>query len=214
MSIKSMVFKPFRLLAIKMRYSKIQGVDIRTSDISNDLKVEEYVRIPRKVRISKNVYIGKCTYLSPNTVIESKVSIGRYCSIAPNVYIAPGEHYISFVTTHPIMFEPYWRKLLNIAEKEYYIKKINKSDIETVIGNDVWIGINVTIMRGVRIGDGAVVASGAVVTQDVPPYAVVGGVPARVIKYRFDDETISFLLEQKWWNQPLDMDWMYDFTRM
>ena len=212
MSIKSRILKPFKIISLRIKFSKIKGVDIRSSEISNDLIVEEYVRIPRKVRVSNNVSIGKCTYISPNTVIESNVSIGKYCSLAPNIYIAPGEHYINYLTTHPVMFDPYWRKILGIPEESHYTKKLAKYDCNTVIGNDVWIGLNATIMRGVKIGDGAIIAAGAVVTKDVPAYAIVGGVPAQIIKFRFDHETIADLLERKWWNYPLDIQWLYGFN--
>lgn len=72
------------------------------------------------------------------------------------------------------------------------------------IGNDCWLGADVTLIGGVGIGDGAVVLAHAVVTKDVPPYAIVGGIPARVFKYRYDKETIDFLLKIKWWNMPLN----------
>jgi hypothetical protein len=88
---------------------------------------------------------------------------------------------------------------------------LSEFDPHTEIGNDVWIGDRAFIMAGVRIGDGAVVAAGAVVTKDVPPYAVVGGVPARIIKYRFDQPTVDKLLELKWWRYDIsefgEVDW-------
>lgn len=77
---------------------------------------------------------------------------------------------------------------------------------KVVIGNDVWIGAYAKIVEGVRIGDGAVIAAGAVVTKDVPPYAIVGGVPAKIIKYRFEEKQIKQLLELKWWNK--DIAWL------
>ena len=88
--------------------------------------VGEFVGIPDGVRIAERVSIGKCTYLSYNTVVESNVSIGSFCSFAPNVFVAPGEHYPSMATTHPIMYDPLWRKKLNIPEKESYVKCIGK----------------------------------------------------------------------------------------
>lgn len=212
MSLKSLLTKPIKYIKIKHKYRMIKGVDIRTTDVSDDLIVDEFVRIPRHVKIGNHVSIGRCTYLSPNCVIESNVVIGKYCSIAPNVFIGPGEHYTRFATTHPVLFDPFWRKLLSISEKEEYIKRIGKYDLITNIGNDVWIGYNATILRGINIGDGAVIASGAVVTADVPPYAIVGGVPARIIKYRFSDEKIDILLKSKWWDKPIDVDWLIEMS--
>lgn len=209
MSIKSIVLYPYKMIKNKIKFRRIHGVDIRTSEVSDDLSVEEFVRIPRKVRIS-DLKIGRCSYLSPNTVVESNTIIGRYCSLAPNVYIGPGEHYTGLVTTHPLMFDPYWRLMLGIKEKDNYIKQIGKKNDYTVIGNDVWIGLGAIILRGVTISDGAIVAAGSVVVKDVPPYAIVGGVPARILKYRFSQDKIDELMKRKWWDKPVDIDWLYD----
>ena len=117
------------------------------------------------------------------------VSIGRYCSIAADVWAGAREHPMSSLTTS---FSP------NCGG-------IPPEDPACLveIGNDVWVGAGAFIKGGVRIGDGAVVAAHAVVTRDVPPYAVVGGVPARVIRYRFDEATVGDLLALKWWNYDL-----------
>lgn len=77
--------------------------------------------------------------------------------------------------------------------------------MKTIIGNDVWLGANSLVLKGVKIGDGAVIGAGAVVTKDVPPYAIVGGNPAKVIKMRFDDETIGKLMQLQWWNLDLSI---------
>ena len=117
--------------------------------------------------------------------------IGNYCSVASFVTIGPGEHDLSKVTTSErinTMFDDH---------KSMTMKKV-------VIGNDVWIGVNATVLRGVTIGDGAVIAAGAVVTKDVPPYAIVGGVPARIIKYRFDSSDIEKIKSSEWWNEDPD----------
>lgn len=199
---------------LKLKLRKIKGVKFNSFDCYKNIEVEEYVQIPRKAIIRNNVKIGKCTYISSNSIIESNVEIGAYCSLAPHIHIAPGEHYTNFITTHPLLFNPAWRKKLNIEEKETYVKTIKKTDEKTVIGNDVWIGLNSIIMRGVTIGDGAVIAAGSVVTKDIPPYAIVGGVPAKIIKYRFSEEEIKKLLKQKWWNKPLNsIEKMYDIKR-
>jgi len=100
------------------------------------------------------------------------------------------EHPTDIVSTSPKIYR-------NIKSQD--IRDVYSSPI---IGNDVWIGANAIILQGVTIGDGAIVAAGAVVTKDVPPYAIVGGVPAKVIKYRFPDSTIVKLLEIKWWDKP------------
>lgn len=212
MNMLSRIRKILNYCRLKFKLKKIKGCKIKSIDISNDITVEEYVRIPRKCHIRRNVKIGKATYLSPNTVIESNVVIGKYCSFAPNLYIAPGEHYTNLATTHPFLFDPMWRKKLGLVEKDYYYKKIGKYDLMTTIGNDVWIGLNSIIMRGVSIGDGAVIAAGSVVTKDVPPYAIVGGVPAKIIKYRFSDKTISKIINSHWWDKDISIDEMYKIT--
>ena len=203
--------KHLNLITIIYRNRKKKNTSIKSIDLSKDLQIEDYVRIPKKCHIRENVKIGKGTYLSPNTIIESNVSIGRFCSLAPNIFIAPGEHYTELKTTHPVLFDPLWRSILGIEEKDEYIKTIGKQSAHTNIGSDVWIGLNAIIMRGVTIGDGAIIAAGAVVTKNVPPYAIVGGVPAKIIRYRFNEKTVEQLTKEEWWNHDLDIDKMYNF---
>ena len=121
--------------------------------------------------------------------------IGSFCSISDHVFIGGGEHPTSWVSTSPVFQN---------VKRSGPSKRFAKFDLpawkRTVIGNDVWIGHGVTIKQGVNIGHGAVIGSNAVVTKDIPPYAIVGGVPAKVIKYRFGDETIEALLKSEWWN--------------
>ncbi len=146
--------------------------------------------------ISGRVFIGEHTYgvTSKTTLLikeGDKVFIGKFCSIAYGVKIIPsGEHNYKAVANFPF----YAHFLKQGVEKDTFSKGAVR------IGNDVWVGARATILSGVEIGDGAVVAAGAVVTKDVPPYAIVAGVPARILKYRFSQEIISELLTIKWWD--------------
>jgi acetyltransferase-like isoleucine patch superfamily enzyme len=141
------------------------------------------------------VSIGDYSYIGGNCKIQY-ATIGKFCSIGPDVRIGLGIHPTHFKSTYPGFYtnSDYYRvdKLYNFDGEEY--KKVE-------IGNDVWIGARATILDGVKVGDGAVIAAGAVVTKDVPPYAIVGGVPAKVIKYRFDDKRIKELLNEQWWDK-------------
>lgn len=214
MSIMSKLLLPLKYFQVRRRFRDIKGADIRTANVTSDLKISEFVRVSNKVRIGEQVSIGRYTYISSNSVIESKVTIGAFCSFGPGLYVAPGEHYVNMATTHPIMFDSQWRKIAGLPEKKEYLKSIGKKDVATTIGNDVWCGLNVTILRGVNIGDGAVVAAGAVVTRDVPPYAIVAGVPAKILKYRFGNEMIDFLEQSRWWEKPVDLEWLYTHSNI
>lgn len=133
-----------------------------------------------------NVQLGDHSYFAMNAH-AANVTIGKFCSIGPNFCCGLGIHPTDGISTSPY----------------FYRGKIEEHK-HTTIGNDVFIGANVTILDGVTIADGAVVAAGAVVTKDVPPYAIVGGIPAEVKKYRFDEETIAKLLEMEWWNGDVE----------
>uniref|UniRef100_UPI0040478E3C CatB-related O-acetyltransferase n=1 Tax=Algoriphagus sp. TaxID=1872435 RepID=UPI0040478E3C len=140
--------------------------------------------------------LGRHTYVQKRTTIVN-AEIGKFCSIASYVSIGPGIHRIDGVSTHPSFFlknTPLLKSFVNIDSFE--------SSKKSIIGHDVWIGENVIVLDGVKIGNGAIIAAGAVVTKDVEPYAVVGGVPAKHIKYRFDLNTIDLLQKCEWWNYP------------
>lgn len=140
------------------------------------------------VVIDEATTIGSYNYIGRYTMITA-TTIGNYCSIAPFVNIGPGDHPLYSVSTSPT--------LLNALNENYSL--IEK---EVSIGNDVWIGTQAVVLRGVRIGNGAVIAAGAVVTKDVPDYAIVGGVPARIIKKRKDADDIKRLCDSRWWDFP------------
>lgn len=126
--------------------------------------------------------------------MQDKLIIGKFCQLATGVrFIMNGSnHAMDGISTYPFkVFGGIW------SEKDP-MKVVSKGD--TVIGNDVWIGNNATIMQGVKIGDGAIIGTNSLVTKDVEPYTIVGGNPAREIRKRFDEETIKFLLQLKWWD--------------
>ncbi len=148
-----------------------------------------------------NVILGDFSYVSEYSVIL-EATIGRFCSIGPNVRVAPGKHPTNtFVSTHPALFSNPDYCPLNFFDKDYH----NPSRHVT-IGNDVWICANAVIADGVTIGDGAIILSNAVVAKDVEPYTIVGGVPARFVRKRFEDAEIQFLMQSKWWNN--DIEWI------
>lgn len=153
-----------------------------------------------------NSYMGYASYVSDYSFIKN-TRIGRYTCIADNVLTVAGNHPLSFVSVHPAFYSVVQHPTYVDKQKFEEFKYIDTSNnISIEIGNDVWIGTRVTILEGVHIGDGAVVAAGAVVTKDVPPYAIVGGIPAKVIKYRFDKESVRKLLDLKWWDK--DLQWI------
>ena len=147
-----------------------------------------------------NCTLGDFTFVASDTKI-SQTKIGRFCSIGPDCKIGLGKHPSrSFVSTHPAFFSTLKQAQITFVDRDHF------TEYELIeIGNDVWLGANVIVVDGVRIGDGAIVAAGSVVTKNVPPYAIVGGVPAKVIRSRFKDEEIEKLLANPWWNLDADI---------
>ncbi|MCR9981987.1 CatB-related O-acetyltransferase [Vibrio alginolyticus] len=134
----------------------------------------------------ENVFIGDKTYGNIRVMDYgdncNKLSIGSYCSIGPDVvFLLAAEHRTKTITTYPLK-----AKLLELGNEG-----LSKGDIE--VGDDVWFGTRVIINSGVEIGQGAIIASGSVVTKDVPPYAIVAGIPAKIVKYRYDEKIIMEL---------------------
>lgn len=149
--------------------------------------------------------LGFGSYIGRNSVISAKV--GRFTSISSFVITESGTHPYTYpyATTSPMFFSMRNQCGATWSDRQYFEEIRNVDSKHAVhIGNDCWIGSRAFIVGGVTIGDGAVVLANAVVTKDVPPYAIVGGVPAKIIKYRFSQEDIDFLLDTKWWNMNLE----------
>jgi len=150
------------------------------------------------IKSSIGVHIGKYSYgfdrfCFPGTSLGG---IGAFVSVAENVTISKGNHPIDRASTHPFFYA-----------SMFGLRKDNRMEVcpkdgKIFIGHDVWIGRDATLLTDVTIGHGAIIAAGAVVTKDVPPYAIVGGVPAKLIRYRFDEETRNRLMASEWWLWP------------
>ena len=138
--------------------------------------------------------VGSHTYIQKNTNIYN-TEIGKFCSIASNVTIGPGVHQTTGISTHPSFYLKNTPLVKTYSDKDQF-----SASKRTHIKNDVWIGQNVTILDGVNIGNGAIVAAGAIVNKDVEAYSIVGGVPAKFIKFRFDEKTRLILEKSEWWD--------------
>lgn len=186
------------------------GPDIKSVFPMKDIRSLCFLK---NIVVNPNIEVGDYTYYDDNNdplgfeknvlyhfdFIGDKLKIGRFCAIASSVkfIMNGGNHNTNSFTTFPFgAFGGEWEAGLKNLSGGF------KGD--TVIGNDVWIGYNATIMPGIQIGDGAIIATNAVVTKDVPSYSIVGGNPAKLIRYRFDEETIDILNTLKWWNWDVE----------
>lgn len=188
-------------LFYKLKYAKqnvIFGIDttIGASTVfEGNNKLYDHVLFTG--RLGQGSYIGDYSQIS--------AAIGKYCSIGKHVRTVNGVHPAkNWVTTHPAFFSTRCQAGFTFVDNDRFqeTRQINNAAVD--IGNDVWIGDNAILMAGITVGDGAIVAAGAVVTKDVPPYVIVGGVPAKTIRYRFEPEQINHLLEIRWWDKPVE----------
>ena len=163
------------------------------------VSIDDYSLLGKFNVIFKNVMInnsviGDHTFIQKDSFLND-ADIGKFCSIAMGVQIGLAQHAMSHVSSHPAFY------LLNTP----LVKTFSKSDLfstmrRTIIGHDVWIGQNAMIMSGVKVGTGAIIGAGCVVTKDVPDYAIVTGVPAKIARFRFEENIITGLVKTKWWN--------------
>lgn len=191
---------------------KVRGLDVNVRSVNSlgNLSFEPPVRSNR-ASFSGKCALGAFTYLADGRVYTT--DIGRYCSIAAGIVIGQPNHPTGWLSTSPFQYQQSYRFNMVEAQKwsnraEYQADAVDpqqtrKAHAEvlrrTIIGNDVWIGNNAIVIAGVNIGDGAIIGAGAVVTKDVTPYDIVGGVPARKIGERFDEATKKRLLASQWW---------------
>ena len=168
------------------------GTILRKNVSLFNVKTAEHVVINAGTNIDYAT-LGRYSYVGQNGRV-SRVEIGSFCSIGSDVICGAGEHPVDYVSTHPVFFSLECQSGVTFAANSFFVERASIS-----IGNDVWIGTRAFIRDGVKVGHGAIVAAGSVVVDDVPDYAIVGGVPARVIKYRFDPVIVRKLLNIRWW---------------
>jgi acetyltransferase-like isoleucine patch superfamily enzyme len=179
-------------------------VKIFDSTRMSDSIIESDVSISRSIlknfiRVSSNCIISDCaiddySYISRSSWF-SLTEIGKFCSIGARITCGRGNHPSEFISNHPIFYSPRKQCATSFASRSHFEERI-----KIIIKNDVWIGDNVFIKDGIAIGNGAIIAAGSVVVNDIPDYAIAGGVPAKIIKYKFDRKIIEQLLELEWWN--------------
>lgn len=168
-------------------------------------KLGKRVNIYGKVQFEENVEIGDFTYIHGPGYLGS-IKIGKFCSIAKNLSCITTNHDITMFSTYPFADKFSYIPELKRCESFEKFRPImpNKQKEITKIGNDVWIGESVTLLRGVNIGTGAVIGANSFVLHDIPPYAVAVGTPAKVIKYRLDDANRELIERTEWWDWPLE----------
>ena len=188
---------------------KIFDALVKNSTLGNNVIIRDFSRVENSV-FGENVDIQRLAMIY-NSIIDDFTyvgrnftawycNIGKFCSISWNVSIGGANHDYSRITQHAFLYASQF----GFLGKEN-LPKYNRFNTECEVGNDVWIASNAIICRGVHIGDGAVIAAGAVVTKDVEPYTIVAGVPAKFVKRRYSEELAQKLLDLQWWNLPVEL---------
>ena len=162
----------------------------KNSKVSKEAKILGFCRV-------YNSTIDSFTYVGRGSNILN-ADIGKFCSISSNVNVGLGSHPIEMISTSPV-----FHTKKNVLNKSFACFKI-PSEKKITIGNDVWIGMNVIVKNGIKIGDGAIIGAGSIVTKDVESFAIVAGIPAKFIRYRFDEDERTLIKNSKWWNWSED----------
>lgn len=169
-------------------YSDLKRVIRKTSKKVEANVSFKNVKVLEGTRISQDSKIGEFTYVGKNCSI-TKATIGRYCSIADNVTVGAGEHYLDRVSTSSLFYDSPYEEL---------------TQLDCILGNDVWVGVDSIIRRGVVIGNGAVVGANSFVNRNIPDFAIVVGSPCKIIGYRFDKEKMESIKNSNWWNLDIE----------
>ena len=217
------------LIPNKIKREKVRSVLLSSNNENNCLKIQtvpgESIIFLQTITNNKdplifnnNIYIfqnnfivqgtqiGRFSYIGEYSKVDLGVTIGKYCSIANNVLIGATIHPQNWLSTSPFQYDNWLSP--DTPKRSWQIYK------NTVIGNDVWIGAHAIIQSGIKIGDGAIIGSGTIVTKDVPSYAIVVGSPAKILKYRFNDDIIAKLSKLQWWNLPHEKIVELDFENV
>ena len=175
-----------------------QEIDIRRFRTENRFFAENLTKFNENLMGLSDVFIGRRTYLESLCLLAPRVLIGRFCSFANFTHIGASQHPMEHLSTGLLPESTFY------PAEEKRSESAASDDEFTIIGCDVWIGAGAGVLggKGIRVGHGACIGAGTIVTRDVPPYAVVVGNPARIVKSRFDDETVADLLRLKWWTLP------------
>lgn len=180
------------ILKFIVNFFERRGTKISSLAILHDVTHDVTTAIKPLAKIERS-NIGKCTYIGTMAAVYDS-TIGSFCSIAREVYIGGAKHPIDWVTTSPCFH------IKNNATGVCYAENAYEWKTRTYVGNDVWIGERAMILAGIKIGDGAIIGGGSVVTKNVGAYEIWAGNPARFIRKRFEDETIEKLEKIQWWN--------------
>ena len=167
---------------------------LQSASLNQTIHLGKKVKIASDVLLEENIDIGNYSYVKENSKIFRNTIIGKFCSIATDVTIGASSHPSDFLSTHPFQYDPGY--LSDTPPLSWNTFR------PTIIGNDVWIGCHSIIIGGINIGNGVIIGAGSVVTKDVPPYAIVVGAPARILRYRFPQDIIEQLQNAQWWNLP------------
>lgn len=192
------IIKPVRLVDAfyyikEYKKCSINNTVIKMKSSTKGSKIGDHCVIGYNNTVVNSV-LGRRTRVKTGCNIFN-ATIGNFCAFAENVKLGAGVHPVNFASTNFIFYSNS-KSIRTFSDGDYFFYEHNKIEV----GHDVWFGANSSVIGNVKIGSGAVIAYGAVVTRDVPPYTIVGGVPAKIIKQRFSDDVVKRLLEIEWWN--------------